>query len=230
MRTTAPLFVAIVAASGFAAAVQAETVFQNFQDNGFFVPFTAVTPSSVRYGDSGWFGSGSDAPAGLESITLGLAVSGSTRAGSTDLTFTFNDGDPSHLVFGSGSTLYSTTVHAVPLPDTSEAGGPVFYSLTIPLPGVVTAGGFNNIGWSVGVANFDSDGAFGFQCSSAFGQSLGFYTNNASNFDGSAWHLFSFGGGPFGVANFVAEVRVPGPGSAALAACAGLAAVRRRRR
>ncbi len=149
---------------------------------------------------------------GLEAITLGLVVTGSTRVGSTDLTFTFNDGDPSGLVFGSAAQLYSTTIHNVTLPDASEVGGPVFYAITIPLPGVVTTGGFNNVGWSIGVNNFDSDGSFGFQCSSAFGQTAGFYTNNASNFAGGAWSLFAFGGGPFGVANFVAEITVPGAG------------------
>ena len=38
-------------------------------------------------------------------MTLGLATIGGDLPGSTDLVFTFNDGDPSGLVFGSGATL-----------------------------------------------------------------------------------------------------------------------------
>lgn len=210
------------------SSASATTVFQNTFDNGYFTPFNSTTSSAVRYADSGWFGFGSDSPVGLQSITLGLAVTNSSRAGSTDLAFTFNDGDPAHLDFGSGVELYSSTVH-INLPDTSEAGGPAFFTVTIPLPGVVTGGGFNNVGWSVGVSNFDSDGSFGFQCSSAFGQNLGFYTNNAAFFNGSSWSQFSFGGGAFGVANFVAEINaVPAP--AAALPLAGLAIAGRRRR
>lgn len=174
-RFILPRAIALATLAALGGAAQGETVFRNFNDNGFFTPFSAATPAAVRYGDSGWFGSGGDLPVGLEAITLGLVIAGSTRTGTTDLTFTFNDGDPSGLVFGSSATLYTTTIQNVQLPDTSELGAPAFFSLTIPLPGVVTLGGFNNVGWSIGVSNFNSDGNFGFQCSSAFGQSLGFY-------------------------------------------------------
>jgi hypothetical protein len=226
MKATSALLVVIACAGSANATV----VFQNTFDNGYFTPFSASTPSTVRYGDSGWFGSGSDAPIGLTSITLGFAVAGSTREGSTDLAFSFHDGDPSGLVYGTSATLFSTTI-PVTLPDASELGGPVFFSVTIPLTGVTTLGGFNNVGWSVSVSNFDSDGQFGFQCSSAFGQTAGYYTNNASRYNGSNWSLFSFGSGAFGVANFVAEIQaVPAPGAVAAFAALGLAAGRRRRR
>jgi MYXO-CTERM domain-containing protein len=211
-----------------ASSAQADVVFRNVRDNGFFTPFNSSTSSAVRYGDSGWFGSGGDAPVELESITLGLAVYNSSRAGSTDVTFTFNDGDPSGLVFGSGATLYSTTVHGVAL-DNTGSGGVSFFDLTIALPGVHTSGGFNNIGFSIGVSNFDSDGSMGFQCSSVFGQVAGFYTNNASSTSGGNWSLFSFGGGNFGVANFVATITTPAPGTG-MAGAIGLALAARRRR
>src|SRR5262249_13155815 len=149
-----------------------------------------------RYGDGGWFGNGSSAPVELHDITLGLVMFGSTSNGTTDITFTFNNGDPSGQVFGNGATLYSTTIHNVFLPDASETSGAAAFNLTIPLPGVVTAGGFNNIGWSIGVSNFNSDGSLGFQCSNGFAQPLGFYTNNASYYNGSSWSLFSFGSDP----------------------------------
>jgi hypothetical protein len=221
-------FAVLALSAGVVSSASATTVFQNTFDNGYFTPFNASTPSAVRYADSGWFGFGGDSPVGLQSITLGLAVAGSSRLGSTDLAFTFNDGDPAQIDFGSGAVLYASTVR-IDLPDTSELGGPSFFTVTIPLPGVVTTGGFNNVGWSVGVSNFDSDGSLGFQCSSAFGQNLGFYTNNAAFFNGSSWSQFSFGSGAFGVANFVAEINaVPAP--AAVLPLAGLAMAGRRRR
>lgn len=226
MRIRSCAVFALLAGVGMSAS--ATTVFQNIPDNGFFTPFSAATPSAVRYADSGWFGFGADAPVGLESITLGLALTGSSRSGSTNLLFSFHDGDPAHFDFGSGAELYATTV-SVNLPDTSELGVPAFFSVTIPLPGVVTTGGFNNVGWSVGVSNFDSDGFFGFQASSAFGQQVGFYTNNAASYNGASWSQFSFGGGPFGVANFVATINaVPAP--AAFVPVAGLVMAGRRRR
>lgn len=221
------LAVAIVAAAGSAASAQ--TVFNAGFDNGYFTPFNANSPSSLRYADSGWLGFG---PAvGLRDITLGFAVSasGPVAAGTTDLTFTFSDGDPSGLVFGSAATLYSTTLTNVQLP-ALEGGAPGFFYVTIPLPGVTTLGGFNNIGWSIGVQNYSYAGDFGFQCSSAFGQSVGFYTNNATTFSNGSWSQFSFGGDPVtGVANFVAQVTVPTPGAAAVLGLAGVAAFRRRR-
>lgn len=224
-------FVTLLALAGITGSALAggPVVFQNNWDNGFFTPFTSSTPSSVRYGDSGWFGSGSDAPAALCEITLGLVVSNSTSAGTTDLTFTFNDGDPSGLVFGTGATLYTTTITNITLPDASETGGVAPIFVTIPLPGVSTTGGFNNIGWSMGVQNFNSNGSLGFQCSSGFAQPAGFYTNNASFYDGSSWSLFSFGPSPItGVANFVTTLTVPAPGTAVLLGL-GVFGLRRRR-
>ncbi len=231
MRTTAIHCVLALACAAAAPAVASVTpVFQNVYNNGFFTPFNASTPSNVRYGDSGWFGNGASSPAELCDITLGLVMFGSTSNGTTDITFTFNDGDPSGLVFGTGATLYSTTIHNVALPDASETGGSAAFNLTIPLPGVVTSGGFNNIGWSIGVSNFNSNGSLGFQCSNGFAQPLGFYTNNASFNNGSGWSLFSFGSDPItGVANFVATVTVPTPASVGLTGVAALTGLRRRR-
>ena len=211
------------------AAAQPDIVFINAFDNGVFTPFNANN-TAVRYGDSGWItGSGAGDPVELRDITLGLAVAGPASAGFTDLSFTFNDGDPSGLIFGPGTELLNTTVTGLQLPEV-PAGSIATLSVTIPLNGVTTSGGFNNIGWSVGVQNFNYNGEFGFQASSANGQFAGFYTNNASFFDGNQWSLFSFGPDPVtGVANFVAAVTVPAPGSAAIIGLAGIAAARRRR-
>lgn len=226
MRTVAFL----TAIGGLAIGAHAQVVFQNSNDNLSFTPFTSSTPAGTRFGDSGWIGSGSDAPVALNAITLGLAVFGTSAAGTTDLTFTFNDGDPSGLVFGPGSTLYSTTITNVSLP--ASSGGASLFSITIPLAGTMTTGGYNNIGWSVGVQNFNYGGSFGFQCASSFAQTVGFYTNNASQYNPStsSWSLFSFGSGGFGVANFVAELTVPSPSGASMLAVAGAFACRRRRR
>lgn len=203
-------------------------MFRNVPDNGLFTPFNSTTSSAVRYGDGGWIGTGASLPETLRHITLGLATVSGTVAGKTDIVFTFNDGDPSGLVFGSGNPLYTTTIVDVDLPVTP--GGPTFFDLEIPLPDVVTLGGFNNIGFSVGVQNFAFDGNFGFQASTANGQQVGFYTNNASFFDGTNWSLFSFGADPnTGVANFVATVYVPEPGMAGLLVVASAALMRRRR-
>lgn len=220
-------FAALAAGAGLA---NAQVVFQSTNDNGFFTPFSSSTPAGTRYGDGGWFGGGSDAPVGLNAIKLGLVVAGGSGGGTTDLSFTFNNGDPSGLVFTPGETLYSTTISNVSLPDSSA--GPVLFEITIPLAGTMTTGGFNNVGWSVGVQNFNYSGDFGFQCSSAFAQPIGFYTNNASQFDpvSGNWSLFSFGSGGFGVANFVAEITVPSPAGGAVLAAAGLLATRRRRK
>lgn len=209
------------------SAASAQVVFQNHRDNGWFLPFNSSTPSSVRYGDGGWLGNtGSDFT--LNQITLGLAGNGLT-AGTVDLTFSFNDGDPSGLVFGSGAPLFSTTLHNVAIPALDDAGGPADFFVTIPLPDVHTLGGFNNIGFSLGVSNFNYSGSLGFQCASTFAQSVGFYTNNASYNDGTNWSLFSFGSGAYGVANFVAEIQqAPAPASLALLAGAPLLARRRR--
>jgi hypothetical protein len=227
----ARLLVAAAFAAAMSASVQGVVVFENYQDNGFFTPFGPSSPPSWKYGDSGWFGTGLSAPEGLQSITLGLAVYSEfgTSAGTTDLGFTFNDGDPSGLVFGTSATLYSTTISAVALP-ALDPGASAFFSLTIPLSGVTTLGGFNNVGWSVQTSNYDYDGNFGFQCASTLAQTLGFYTNNASFYDGTSWGLFSFGSNPtFGVANFVASIEIPAPATGSLSLVAGLIALRRRR-
>ncbi len=207
------LSVALLAASiatCVASTASAQVVFDAQNDNGFFTPFNAGNAGTVIYGDGGWIGSGSDDPAALGRITLGLAVFNSETPGTTDIIFTFNDGDPSGLVFGSGATLYSTVIRGVKLP--APGLNTVDYlSLTIPLPAVMTAGGFNNVGWSVALENYDFAGDFGFQVSSCAGQWVGFYTNNASFFDGSSWSLFSFGPNCSGVANFVAAIELAVP-------------------
>lgn len=221
------VFVIAMAASHSA---QAGIVFSNTFDNGYFVPFSSSTQAGVRYGDSGWLSGFGPETYTLTQLDLGLAVYGSIFPGKTDITITFNDGDPSGLVFGPGTELYSVTIPEVPLPSTDEFG-PEFFTLSIPLPNVVTSGGFNNVGWSVSVSNFDYGGLFGFQCSSSFGQIVGFYTNNASFYNGSNWSLFSFGADPnFGVANFVATIQdIPEPATASLLTI-GLAMLRRRKR
>lgn len=199
--------IALAVAAGLGAAAQAQVVFQANNDNGFFTPFNARNAATVVYGDGGWIGSGSDAPAAIGRVTLGLAVYNSPTPGTTDIVFTFNDGDPSGLVFGSGAALYTTTISGVALP-ASGIGSVEFLDLVVDLPAVLTSGGFNNIGWSIALENYDYAGAFGFQVSSCVGQSVGFYTNNASFNDGNGWSLFSFGGGCAGVANYVATVEL----------------------
>jgi hypothetical protein len=206
----ASFLAAALLACTLAGGASAQVVFDAQNDNGFFTPFNASNAGTVIYGDSGWIGSGSDDPAALGRITLGLAVFNSETTGTTDLVFTFNDGDPSGLVFGSGATLYSTVIRGVKLP--APGLNTVDYlSVTIPLPAVMTAGGFNNVGWSVALENYDFAGDFGFQVSSCAGQWVGFYTNNASFFDGNAWSLFAFGPGCSGVANFVAAIELAVP-------------------
>jgi hypothetical protein len=205
----------------------ANVVFKNVQDNGYFTPFNSSTPSNVSYGDGGWLTNWQPDGIEINQVTLGLATSGGTANGYCDLTFTLTDGDPSGLVFGSGAVLATVTVPNLYL--IADETGHSFFDLTLPIPGVSTLGGFNNIGFSVSVSNFDFDGSFGFQCSSVYGQQVGYYTNNASYYNGSNWSLFSFGSGPYGVANFVAEI-VPAPSAGVLLGAAGLAAAARRRR
>lgn len=184
-----------------------QVVFQAANDNGFFTPFSSANADFLVYGDSGWFGSGSDAPVALGRVTLGLAVYDSEISGTTDIVFTFTDGDPSQLVFGSGDVLYTTTIHDVKLPATG-AGGVQYFDLVVEMPAIMTTGGFQNVGWSVGLQGFDYPGFLGFQVSSCAAQLAGFYTNNASFFDGRQWGLFSFGGGCSGVANYVATIEL----------------------
>lgn len=205
---------------GVAPALAEKIVFLNGQDNGWFTPFDASTAAGTLYGDGGWLSGGGAAPLLLTRIELGLAAQDGSTDGSVDIVFTLNDGDPSGLVFGSGAPLYQTVIQNVTLPGGS---GAQFFSLSIDLPNVATLGGYNNVGWSVGVANFDFDGGFGFQYSSANSQTIGYYTNNASYYDGSSWSLFSFGSDPvYGVANFVARIYTPEPASLALLAVVAL--------
>lgn len=233
MRTNfAALAGAVVALSLGASAQAGNVVFQSISNNGFFTPFNSSNAGTVKYGDGGWLsGFGSDTYT-LTKITLGLASFGSEASGTTDLVFTFNDGDPSGLVFGSGATLYSTTITGVSIPGATPGFG-TYFDVEIPLPNIVTAGGFNNIGWSVGLANYSFGGSLGFQVGSASGQFSGFYTSNASFYNGSSWSLFSFGGDPnTGVANYTATIEgfiTPTPGAAALLGGAGLIGLRRRR-
>ena len=168
-------------------------VFDSGNDLGSFTPFNSSNAAVVKYGDSGWIGPGPGAPGvGLSSIKLRLATWGSNLPGSTDIEFTLNDGDPSGLVFGNGAVLYSTTITGVKLP-AAFPGSATFFEIDIPLPGVRTTGGFNNVGWSMKCRNFNYAGQFGFQVSSCTTQWVGFYTNNASFFNGNSWSLFAFG-------------------------------------
>lgn len=193
-------------------AAAADSVLENTWDNGFFTPFSTANAATVRYGDSGWLGGPGALPIELDRIELGLVVFDSPSAGSTDITFTLNDGDPSRLVFGSGDELYRTTLTGITLPPT-EAGEPAAFTLAVPLPGVLTRGGFSNVGWSISLSNFDYAGSFGFQVSKLSSFNTGFPTNNASFFNGSSWSLFAFGPDPeTQSANFVATVvAVPEP-------------------
>ena len=215
--------------AGMVPAASATVVFQNTPDNGWFVPLSSANAGDVLYGDSGWLGT--DEPSyTLTRIELGLVSQNGLSDGTTDIEFTLNDGDPSGLVFGPGTELWSTTITNVPL---IASANPNYFTLSIDLPNIVTSGGFNNIGWSIGVNNFNFDGGFGFQCSTASGQSVGFYTNNASFYNGSNWSLFSFGpDSNTGVANFVATIHaVPEPATAGILALgAMLTLVRARRR
>lgn len=220
-------FACVLAISG---AVNADVVYSTGTPDGFFTPFVSTTPAGMKYGDSGWFGTGSSPAVALTEITLGLSTFSNTAvpAGSADIIFTLNDGDPSGLVFGSGATLYSTTITHVTLP--ASDGLASNFDLTIPLPNVMTSGGFNNIGWSVGVANFNYAGQFGFQDKGNF-NAIGFMTANASEYNPSTgqWSLFSFGPSfPSDSPNFVARISTPEPAS--LSALAALGLLTRRRR
>lgn len=203
--------IATLSASLLAASASATVVFQNQADNGFFTPFDASNAGVVKYGDGGWLTDFGSPPVVLSSITLSLCVFDSPTPGITDMVVTINDGDPSGLVFGSGAELYNTRVHALELPAT-EPGQPGFFSVKIAIPLVQTLGNFNNVGWSISLSNFDYAGSLGFPVSTASGQGIGFYTSNASFYDGAAWSLFSFGPDPnFGVANYVATIEAYKP-------------------
>lgn len=196
MRARRPLLpLALLAPIAFAAAAGAEIVYQADPNNGFFTPITRANAAVVRYGDSGWLGGPAAPPVQIAEITFELAVFGSSTAGRTDLVVTFNDGDPSGFVFGSGAELFTATIPDLVLP-AAPGVEPVFFTLTVPLPAVSTLGGFNDVGWSIRCAGFDYDGQFGFRVSNCKGHPVGFYTNNASFFNGSAWSLYSFGQDP----------------------------------
>ncbi|MBU3682775.1 MAG: hypothetical protein FGM39_01910 [Phycisphaerales bacterium] len=187
----APLSALLAATAAHAQNV----VFATAGDNGFFAPFNAGNAATVKYGDSGWLGGPDAPPVALGSITMHLAtysLGTPAAAGSTDLEITINNGDPSGLVFGPGTVLYSTVITGVELPSTDGASA-TFFTIDIPLPSVMTAGGFNNVGWSVKCRNYAFQGSFGFQVGTCSAQTVGFYTNNASFFNGTSWSLFAFG-------------------------------------
>ncbi len=219
---------AVLLMAGVASTASAQVVYDSLWDNGFFTPFNKFSSPSERYGDSGWLGGPGSPPASLDSIRLGMLVynsgSSSIAAGTTDIKFTLNDGDASGLVFGSGATLYSKTIKSVPMPEL-EPGQFSVLPVQIPLNGTNLLGGFNNVGYAVGVENFNYDGSLGFQCTS--GMTVGFYTVNLSYYNGSNWSQFSFS--PIG--QYVATIwgTAPTPGTGALMAFAGLGALRRRR-
>lgn len=187
---------AIVAIPILCAHASAQSiVFSTGSDNGFFTPFNSGNAATVKYGDSGWLGGPDSPPVALGTITLFLATFSNgtpVPSGTTDIELTINDGDPSGLVFGSGAELYRVVLKDVELPATDGAAGS-YFSIDVPLPAVRTAGGFNNIGWSVRCIGFQFGGSFGFQVGTCSSQFNGFYTNNASFFNGSSWSLFAFG-------------------------------------
>lgn len=228
MMRSAALVAALAATT---AAGESDVVFSASPNNGFFTPFNSSTPEAVRYADSGWLSNPQPETFFIDSITMNMAAAGGTFGGSFDLVFSFHDGSPSGLVFGTGAELYSTVIEDVTLPQ-ADKGFAEFFEITVPLPNVETTGGFNNVGWSVGVRNVDYDGDFGFQVSTTIGQTVGFFTNNASTFDGTDWSLFAFSGDPVtGVANYSVEMTgfIPAPGSAAVLVAGGLVMARRRR-
>lgn len=203
---SALLAAALALSAACSSVAHADIVFLNTNDNGFFAPFNSANAATVTYGDSGWIHGPDSPPYAIDSITLSLCVFDSEITGSTDLAITFNDGDPSGLVFGSGQQLYSTVVQDVELPATGDEGV-IYFDVTVPIPNILTRGGYNNIGWSVKCQNFNSDGSFGFAVATASSQTLGFYTNNASFHNGTSWSLFAFSQDPnTGVANFVATI------------------------
>ncbi len=183
---------AVVAASIASSAHAQEVVFFTGSDNGFFTPFNPANATTVKYGDSGWLGGPDALPVALGRITLGLATFNGPVAGTVDIELTINDGDPSGLVFGSGAELYRTVIEDVELPASTSTDA-TFFELSVPLPSVMTLGGFNNVGWSVSLRNYQYQGQLGFQVATCKAQFVGFYTNNASFFNGNAWSLFAFG-------------------------------------
>jgi hypothetical protein len=216
MRSIRAMVIGPLLLAGAAPCMGQTVYFRNQSNNGFFAPFTGATAPTIRYGDSGWFGGPGAAPVQVNRFVLGLAVFGNGEVrepGTMDLTFTVNDGDASGLVFGPGTELYRTTITGVALPGVDDVG-PNYFDLVIDTPPLTTAGNFNNIGWTVSVSNVNFAGSIGFQCSRSTGQQAGFFTNNASFFDGSQWSLFAFSQDPVtGVANFVMEISFQPPAS-----------------
>lgn len=233
MRRT--MTTAVVVAMSASMALADTEVFRSGNTTSYFLPFDSSTPAGTKFGDGYWTGNGGDAPlAGINSITLFLAVLNNTNdailEGSTDLLFTFNNGDPSGLQFGPGNELFATTVAGVTLPLVAAPDTYEVLEVTIPLPGLTLAGGFNNWGFSLGVQNFNYAGVFGFQNSGEF-NFLGSLTANASEFNPAtnAWSLFAFGPSfPADVANFRAVLTVPEPATLGLLAGAGMLMLRRR--
>lgn len=231
MFTRATFAIAVTTTAMAISSAQAVIVYDTGAATGFYVPFNSSTPAGTKFGDSGWFGSGSDAPTPVAEVQLGLATFSNTPqpAGTVDLVFTFNNGDPSGLVFGNGASIYSTIVTGVTLPATDGTNA-TYFDVVIPTPGAMTTGGFNNVGWSVGVQNYSFGGSFGFQNRGNF-NSLGFYTSNASQYNPATgnWSLFAFGpSNPADIANFVATIYTPEPASLISIASLSLLALRRR--
>lgn len=192
MRLAAVIITGLLVSSSVSAQ---SVVFSTGGDNGFFTPFNATNAAAVRYGDSGWLGGPNSPPVALGLISLQLATFSNgtpVPSGTTDLELTINDGDPSGLVFGSGAELYRIVLKDVELPAT-DGSSATFFTVDVPLPAVRTAGGFNNVGWSVRCIGFQFAGSFGFQVGSCNAQFFGFFTNNASFFNGTSWSLFAFG-------------------------------------
>lgn len=226
-RTWAITAVTLAASASLASA---DTLIRSSSDNGFFTPFNSGNVGSTTYGDSWWIGNTGTAYS-LTRVTIGLASFGGSVGGTTDITVGIHDGDPSGLIFGPGTTLYSTTITGVVVP--AAVGSGTYFNLVVDLPNVQTTGGFNNVGLSISLSNYSYGGDLGFQLSTANGQTNGFYTNNASYNPGTGWSLFSFGANPnTGIGNYTVSFEgtaVPAPTSAAALALAGCFAGRRRR-
>ncbi|MFO0829823.1 MAG: hypothetical protein U0572_16905 [Phycisphaerales bacterium] len=189
-------------AIGAVAPASASVVcFKALPNNGYIVPFNPTNWTSVIYADSGWLSASAQPPVTLTKITLEVATYLSNVPGTTDIVFTLNDGDPSGLLFGSGAPLYTVTIPNVPLP-AAPIPTATFFQLVIPLPNVQTLGGLNHVGWSVRMQNYNYPGCFGFRMSNCSGQTAGYYTADASYFDGEAWSLLSFGSGCNNVVNY----------------------------
>ena len=194
MRTLPIIALPLLLAAPAIAQPTLATLYENSPDNGIFTPFNADNAANLTYGDSGWIGFGSTPPFALQTITLQMATLNGGADGTADLTFTFNDGDPSGLIFGPGTELLRTTFTALELP--GSPGEVRTFFLTVPLNGLRTSGGYNNFGFSIAFSNVLFDGNIGFFCSTAHGHTTGYYTSNASWRDTSAggdWGLFAFG-------------------------------------